>query len=204
MKYRVLLIYIFIYVMISSIAFASELPYPDIKEGGKIKYTDAWTDKIGKKETDYYTRTGSLFTSHDLENIFDTGCSYIFIYKGNLIGYSDLRFYEFTVSEECVEKRELLPEEVEQIFDDFKVIKISEFSSNTNVYIYKRTRQKEKIIVLNDTSMDFSKYNFYSNNAKFDKYPIRNAIDIKRGGTIQFLSDDGYSKDTPVYVLLVR
>lgn len=204
MKYKLLLIYIITCAFLVPPSFASKLPYSNIKDGSKIKLSDVWTSKVNKKDKDCYLREGSQFISQNSDNVFDTECTYIFIYNGRLFGYSDLKFYELTLNDNGLDKRELVSDEVSEIFENFKIIKITDFATSTNSYRYKRKRNNSKIIILNNTSLNLTNYSFHSDDAKYGKYPINNAIKIKRHGMIQFTSDDGYSEDKPVYVILVR
>ena len=82
-----------------------QLPYKNIKEEGKLKIDNGiWTNKIPKKEQDYFIKfisdgsgNYSEFYNSDGAFAFTTDCQYEFLYKGRLIGYSnqDLKFYEF-------------------------------------------------------------------------------------------------------------
>ena len=202
MRYKKLLAYIVTSIFMSSSVFASGIPYENIKEGGKIKFTDAWTSKVSSKDNDCYVRAGTAFISKNSDTILETDCNYIFIYKGRLLGYSDAKFYELGDINDGTAKRELLPEEIGQIFKDFKIIKITDFSPNTNSYRYKINHKNSNIMVINDTASELKNYTFYTTNAKISRYPISNAIKIKKRGMIQFISDYGYSEALPVYVIL--
>ena len=78
------------------------IPYKNIKEEDKIKLNnDVWTNKISRRDSDYFVKivsdgTGSYseFYNSDGTFAFTTGCQYEFLYKGDLIGYSnqDLKF----------------------------------------------------------------------------------------------------------------
>ena len=204
MRYKKLLAYIVVCIFMSSSAFASELPYRNIKDGSKIKFSDNWTSKVSKKDNDCYVREGSALISKNSDAVIETGCTYIFIYKGRLLGYSDTKFYELGDIYSDTGKRELLPEEISQIFEKFKIIKITDFSPNTNSYRYKRNYKNSNIMVINDTTSELKNYTFYAANAKISRYPVNNAIKIRKRGMIQFVSDDGYSEEAPVYVILAR
>ena len=196
---------------------ASELlsiPYKGIKEEGKLKIVnDVWTDKVPRKDYDYFVKmisdgTGSYseFYNSDGTFAFTTGCQYEFIKNGDLIGYSnqDLKFYDYIYSDNLLSRRELTEEEVQALFPDFKIIKISEFSTNTNSLKIKKDKRNLKIIILNDTDRNFYNYSFTSGNSKFELYPLTGFINIKKRGMIQFSHFGDNTKNNPWFILLIR
>ena len=198
-------------------ANASELlniPYKNIIEEGTLKYEDGvWYDKISRRETPYFIKfisegTGSYseFFSSDGQFAFTTGTQYEFVYKGDLIGYSnqDLKFYEFSYSDGKLDRRELSEEEVKELFPDYEIIKISEFSPNTNSLKIKKETHNLKIILLNDTDRNFYQYSFSSGNGKFENYPLTGLINITKKGMFQFSHFGDNTKNNPWFILLVR
>ncbi len=185
-----------------------ELPYKNIKEGSKITISDkqAWTDKVKRKDNNYFTRIADELIAKDNSVTIETGCEYLFINKGRLYGYSsdDLKFYEFSYFDNKIYTRELNSDEVSLLFKEFRVILISDFTKTTNVYKFKKVRSEEKIMILNDTRRYFRDYSFTTNNSKFEKYDINNAIGITKKGLIQFSKLRETSQSTPWYVILVR
>ena len=210
-----LLGFIFVFTLCMS-AFASEfkqLPYDDIKDGDKIKQTETqgWTDKVKHKDLEVYVKLGSklyqgLNVTDSNENIFDTECDYIFINNDKLYGYSekDLKFYDISKTDDNFIKNELTTEEVAALFKDFRIIMISDFSTTTNVYRFKKGRGEEKIMLLSDKDIDFSDYTFTTNKAKFNQYNTSNAIGITKTGLIQFSKYGENTQDLPWFILLVR
>ncbi len=190
------------------------IPYKNIKEEGKIKIeNDRWTDKVARRDNDYIIKfisdgTGnySEFYSSKGNLYFTTGCQYEFIYKGDLIGYSnhDLKFYDFSLNGNEVIKRELNEAEVQALFPDFKIIKISQFSQSTNSLKIKKEGVNFKVILLNDTDRYFYHYSFSSGNSKFETYPLKGFLNIKKTGMIQFSHFGDNTKDFPWFILLVR
>jgi len=207
-------------VVLLSVTIASQaanilnIPFKNIKEEEKIKIeNDVWTNKVSRRESDYIIKfisegSGSYseFYSSQGNLYFTTGCQYEFIHKGDLIGYSnqDLKFYDFTLVNGSINKRELSEEEVQALFPDFKIVKISEFSPNTNSLKIKKEGGNFKIILLNDTDRNFYHYAFSSDNAKFDTYPLTGFLNIKKKGMIQFSHFGDNTKDNPWFILLVR
>ena len=185
------------------------LPYKNLKESIKITVSadSLWTKKVKRKNDNYYVKNDGVLISSVNDNIFDTNCSYLFINKGRLLGYSEseLKFYEFLLdSERNIQKQELTLKDIAVLFKDFRIILISDFSKTTNVFKFNKKRYNEKIIIVNDTDKIFENYEFTTDNAKFKKYQINNAIKIKKKGMIQFSSSGENTKDLPWFILLVR
>ena len=191
-----------------------EIDYKDLNDGAKIHFENGvWTEKVGKKSTDYFVKKSSggvfdysEFYSPDDKFMFSTGTQYEFIYKGSLIGYSnsDLKFYEFEIKDNLLSQRELDAEEVANLFPKFKVIRISDFSKNTNSLKVKRKGRNIKILLYNDTDRYFNNYSFTSNNAKFENYSLKGFIEVKKKGMLQFSKFGENTKSSPWYVILVR
>ena len=192
----------------------ANLEYKNIKEEGKLKLVeDTWTTKVERKDSDYFikfisTGTGnySEFYKSDGDFAFTTGCQFEFIHNGDLIGYSnqDLKFYDFSLIGGEITRRELSEEEIQVLFPDYKIIKISQFSPNTNSLKVKKDKHHFKVIILNDTDKNFYHYSFTSGNSKFKTYPLAGFLDIRRKGMIQFSHFGDNTKESPWYILLVR
>lgn len=193
---------------------AENIQYKNIQPNEGIKFSENGQWSIAKrKDTNYFTKkvsdgsgNYSEFYNPQGEFVFSTGCQYEFIYQGNLIGYSnhELKFYEFTMENEILTQRELSEEEVQTLFKDFKIIKLSEFSTSTNSLRLKKDKKHYKIMLWNDTDRYLYHYGFTSNNAKFETYPLRGFLDITKKGMIQFSHFGDNTKENPWFILLVR
>ncbi len=207
------LIVLFLFISLPALAF-EDIAYKNIEEGTKIaEINSSWTRKVPKKYTNYFVKKVSIedsklseFYSAEGNIFFSTGCHYDFIYKGNLIGYSnyEMKFYEFYFKENELVRRELLYDEVKELFPTYKIIKISDFSKTTNSIKLKKKRKNLKIIILNDTDKYFYNYDFTTNNSTFERYFLKGFINIKKKGMIQFSRFGENSKNTSWYVLLIR
>lgn len=196
-------------------ADVAKIPYKNIPDGGKIVLAEdgtTWT-LAGKKDTNYYLKkvsdgsgNFSEFYSPDGEFLFSTGCQYEFIYNGNLIGYSnaDLKFYEFKMNDNLLSQRELSEDEILELFKGFKIVRISEFSNSTNSLKIKKSSSNLKLILLNDSDRYFYHYGFSSHNAKYETYPLRGLLNIKKTGLIQFSHFGDNTKENPWFILLIR
>ena len=208
------LIVMFAMVLCANAEELLQIPYKNIKEESKLRIeNDVWTNKINKKEQDYLIKfisdgsgNYSEFYNSDGTFAFSTDCQYEFLHKGDLIGYSnqDLKFYDFTYAEGKLNKRELTEDEISVLFPDYKIVKISDFSTNTNSLKLKKEGHDFKIIILNDTDKNFYHYSFSSNNGKFETYPLTGFINVTKKGMFQFSHFDDNTESTPWFILLVR
>lgn len=193
---------------------AEKIQYKNINDGERITFSDLGQWKFADKKTDNYfvkkisdgTGAYSEFYTPQNEFVFSTGCQYEFLYNGSLIGYSnfDLKFYEFVLNNELLEQRELSENEVKELFKNFDIIRVSDFTTSTNSLRIKKTKRHYKIILLNDTDRYFYHYGFTSNNAKFETYPVKGFLDITKKGMIQFSHFGDNTKENPWFILLVR
>lgn len=192
----------------------SSLPFTDIKNKDKIIYNqdlDKWSDKVSRKSENYYTKIVyegddkyHEFYNADGVFAFATDCDYEFLNDGKLIGYSNenLKFYTFAILDNKLVKQELDADSIQNLFPNYKIIKISEFNPNTNSM--KISRKNKKLLILNDTEINFADYVFSSNNVKFDTYKLNGLIDVQKRGMLLFSHDGQNSKDYPWFVILIR
>ncbi len=193
-----------------------QIPYKNIKENSGIVYdaaSDIWSVKKDKKDTGSWVKrvsvgTGSYSEYYDNngEFVFSTGTQYEFINHGKLIGYSnqDLKFYDFAMVNGELVKNSLSEEEIQKLFPDYKIIKLSEFSPNTNSLKIKKNSRSLKLILFNDTDKNFYHYSFSSNNAKFSAYELTGFLEVTKKGMIQFSHFGDNTENNPWYILLVR
>ena len=195
-------------------ALAENIRYKNIQPNDIIKVYESgkWsfakrrdTNRFIKKISDGTGNYSEFYNSQD-EFVFSTGCQYEFIHQGHLIGYSnhELKFYEFFLDNGILTQRELNEDEIQTLFKDFKIVKLSDFSVNTNSLKLKKNKKHFKIILWNDTDIYLYHYGFTSNNAKFDTYPLRGFLNITKKGMIQFSHFGDNTKETPWFIILVR
>ncbi len=190
------------------------IPYKNLKQNAKITYNaelDSWSTKKDRHSPDFFIKNiaednTSEYLYFDETLAFLTNCNYEFLKGNDLIGYSnsDLKFYDFAFLNGELTKKELTEEEVQKLFPDFKIIKISEFSPNTNSLKIKKHARNEKIIILNDTDRTFANYSFSSGNAKFNAYELAGFINVTKKGMIQFSHFGENTQATPWFILLLR
>ena len=191
-----------------------DIKYKNIGNKDKIYYdpaSDNWTNKFDKKTDNYFIKTKGFGDFYDYlypnKNFaFSTNCEYEFLYKGNLIGYSnrDLKFYDIKFINDGISKRELTKDEIQEILPNYHIICLSEFSQKTNSYKIKKHLGNLKILLVNDTDNTYDNFSFSSGNANFHTYALRGFITITKPGMIQFAKNDSHINDKDWYVLLVR
>lgn len=215
MNFRNLLTISILFFCVSvNAAELQQVDYKNLKEGSKI-FTDGlnWTQKVDKKSDNYFIKKVSKgegrfseFYSKEGNFLFSTATQYEFINNGSLIGYSnsDLKFYEFEVKDSILTQRELTEDEIRELFPDYEIVKISQFSSATNSLKVKKKRGVLKLILLNDTDRFFHNYAFTSNNSKYKEYQLKGFLEITKQGMIQFSRFGDNNRNYPWYVLLIR
>lgn len=146
--------------------------------------------------SEFYDKQGNF--------IFSAGTQYEFIHNKKLIGYSndDLKFYELTLNNNGILcKNELAETEIQELFPKYRIVKLSEFSTSTNSLKIAKKKHSLKIILFNDTDMDWRNISFTTNNSKIKTYPLKGVIDITKKGMIHFSNN---SNNTNWYILLIR
>ena len=189
-------------------AYSAEIKYKNIKDGSKIIYnsnSQIWSTNL-QKNSDFLTKTSNSYISkNDLKEYY-TYCDYEFILNGKFIGYSntDLNFYEFTIENDCFKEKKLTEDEIQKLFPEYKIIKLSEFSDKTHSLKIKKNGNK-KIILYNDIDGIFSDYCFTSGNSSFETYPLKGFINVNKG-MVQFSSvnSSDSNNNSPWFVLLIR
>ena len=212
---KTLLTFICTCAFMLSVQATANIPYKNLSNNSYITFNEdsgVW-ELTNKKNAIYILKrdvnaaTGfSEILSKEGEFLFSTGCQYEFINKGSLIGYSnfDLKFYEFFMINGILKQRELSEDEIQTLFKDYKIVKLSDFSKSTNSIKINRKSGALKIILLNDTDKVFENYSFSTNNAKFETYDLTGFLNVTKDGMIQFSANGENSKIKPWYILLVR
>jgi len=190
------------------------IKYKNIKINEKINCIDGiWTNKLPRKASFYLVKKISDqypyftdFYSPNNEFLFSSQSHYEFINNGRLYAYSndDYRLYEVIANDGNISKRIVTEDEIIELFPDFKLIRLTDFSQGTNSLKIKKTKKNLKLIIFNDTCTDLKGFDFSTNNAKIDRYPLKGFIDVTKKGMIQFSSSEFNNSDDAWFVLLVR
>ena len=215
MKKSFLLLIILLFSVISVQADNyNKIEYKNIKNNQKIAIIqNNWTKDNIRNDREHFKKRKSsnimAFSEYCLKNgdlAFSTGADYEFIHKGRFVGYSnlDLKFYEYEYKDSQLLRRELSECEIQELFPDFEIIKISEFSDKTNILKIKKCKKDLKIVLLNDTDASFYNYWFHTNNSHFEPYELKGFLKITKTGMIHFSRNDDNYKKNAWFVLLIR
>ena len=84
-----------------------------------------------------------------------------FLNNGKFIGINshDLKFIEYIYDDGKITSRNLDKDEVQNLYPDYTIIKISDFKDN-KITLYKQFLQKKKFLLFNDTDKSFYKYSY--------------------------------------------
>ena len=148
--------------------------------------------------TTYHLLTGNMQVPK--EDVWIGEGSQEFIQDKNLYSYypKDFEYYEVIFNGVKFVPRKLVLKEVEKIFNNYKIIKVSELQKGTLQLKY--SKKEDQYIILNDVGEDFYKYYIVPNDSKkltieefSNKFKISDSVNIK----IQRL--EGCSKAYPCY-----
>ncbi len=109
-----------------------------------------------------------------------------FIFNGRLIAVNnaDLEINEIVYENGAFSEKSLPVEEIQKIFPDTEIIKISQFQ-NGKITIKKGWFKEKTVLLLNDTDLTFYKYSYRPNNDIKNPY-ITGLITLKKRGKITF------------------
>jgi len=215
MKNFLLLILVFVIFLVPvSASNAVPLKYKNIKLKSRIGYNseiDNWYAKASKNDEEYYTKNSIgenkyVYLDKSGSLAFETDCDYEFINNGKFICYSnnDLNFYNISFLNGEITKNKLSEEEIQSLIPEYKIIKISEFSTLTNSIKIKKHFSNLNVFVLNDADKTFEDYEFTSGNSKLKNYTLNGFVSISKQGMIQFSKKDDLAKNSPWFIILVR
>lgn len=144
--------------------------------------------------TEYYYSNGKLAIGPET-NIE-------FIHDGELIGINsqDLKFYKYIYKNNAFEKQLLTIDEIQELYPDYSIIRVSDFKNN-EIKIYKKFMSKKKILLLNDTENSFYKYNYKP--ASVNPERIKPFIILSHAGKIVFSHYGEDTKEAPALKIFV-
>lgn len=190
------------------------IQYKNIAENEKINCIEGiWTNKIPKKSEFYLVKKTAEnhpyyteFYSPNGDFLFSPESHYEFINDGKLYIYSnnDLNFYELIVNDGNITKNILTEEEIKALFPDFKIIRLTDFSTGTNSLKIKKDRKNLKLILINNTNNFLENFDFTTNNSDFERYQLKGIINITKKGLIQFSPKNSELNQKNWYILLIR
>lgn len=145
--------------------------------------------------SEYYAPNGKL--------VLMTGGNFEFINDGQLISVhnAELKFFKIAFEEGEYKEFELNEDEVQKLFPDAKIVKISDFIDNKYT-LNKTFLKKKKVLILNDTTQNFYKYSWNCKSCA-DK-EITGLLTVRYPLTLKFSHFNDNSKDFPALKIFVK
>lgn len=145
--------------------------------------------------SEYYAPNGKL--------VLMTGGNFEFINNGQLISVhnAELKLFKIVFEEGEYKEIELSEDEVQKLFPETKIVKISDFIDNKYT-LHKTFLKKKKILILNDTTQNFYKYSWNCKSCA-DK-EITGLLTVKYPLTLKFSHFNDDSQNFPALKIFVK
>lgn len=126
-----------------------------------------------------------------------------FVQDGEFIGINsqELKFYKYKYQDKKFVSELLTQEEIQKLYPEYKIIKVSEFKNN-EITINKKFFEKINVLLLNDTEQSFYKYSYKP--ASINPEYIKPFIHISHPGKIIFSHYGNDTKETPALKIIVK
>ena len=126
-----------------------------------------------------------------------------FVSDGRFIGINshDLKFFKYIYKDGKIIPELLSEEEIQKLYPDYEIVKISEFT-NYEITLYKKIFHKKKFLLLNDTPLSFYKYNYKPESVN-PSY-IKTFITASHPGKIVFSHYGDDTKDFPALKIHIK
>lgn len=136
------------------------------------------------KRTSTGTGNYSIYTYNNNEIML--GSNYEFLFEGRLISChnADLKLFEVIYNGKNFEEKQLTDAQIQAIFPDAEIIKISQFNQDKKLTVKKHFLEKKDFLLLNDTDKYFHKYSFHPQSVKFT--PVAGLFKASTIGKITF------------------
>ncbi len=150
------------------------------------------------KKTSTGTGNYSIYSFSDNNEPTMLGSDYEFVFNGRLITChnAELKIYELVYNGKNFEEKQLTDEQIQEIFPNAEIIKISQFNQDKKLTVKKHFLKKKDFLLLNDTKEYFHKYSFHPQSVKIS--PVGGLFKVSSIGKITF-SHFGQDKYT-IYV----
>lgn len=141
----------------------------------------------------------SIYSFSDNNEPTMLGSDYEFVFNGRLITChnAELKIYELVYNGKNFEEKQLTDEQIQEIFPNAEIIKISQFNQDKKLTVKKHFLKKKDFLLLNDTNKYFHKYSFQPQSVKFS--PVGGLFKASSIGKITF-SHFGQDK----YIIYVK
>lgn len=150
------------------------------------------------KKTSTGTGNYSIYSFSDNNEPTMLGSDYEFVFNGRLITChnAELKIYELVYNGKNFEEKQLTDAQIQEIFPNAEIIKISQFNQDKKLIVKKHFLKKKDFLLLNDTKEYFHKYSFHPQSVKIS--PVGGLFKASSIGKITF-SHFGQDKYT-IYV----
>lgn len=152
--------------------------------------------------TKRYTAGANRFSEYVLDGLaHDANSTQEFFYKGDLIGYNKntLKFHRLYFEDGGLKTEQLNEKEIQEIFPDVTIIKISQFKDNT-IKLKRKLFESKTYLLLNDTNTMF--YSYWFKGVDNSKEIFNCIFTPERNGKIDFLPAEKSATYTPYYIRL--
>ena len=187
---------ILFFSVISISVRATENPYNALFDGDIAVYSKAssmWSnlesaedDIVLKKTLIEGVGSHSIYNKEDGSLAFALSTNYEFVKDGKLIIVDNdlLKYYEMIYDADSFKQRELTEAEIQEIFPDYEVFRISQIDSDNKIWIHKPFGKNRKLVLVNDTDRFFHRISCRWKNVQDSE--IKGLISISRYGIITF------------------
>lgn len=199
-------------LLVSNMAFAynySDIVKNSVNVNQKINYlpeTKSWTKSYNPQSIDFVKHitvgSGSYSEYSHNKTYYDTNTTYEFLDGDKLIGHNMhlLKFFELGFDTK-ITHRNLSVEEIQKLFPDVEIIKISQFKNN-KIVIKKPRNIKRTYLLVNDTDRDFYKYIFENSDNGAER--IKGLFEIEKPQKLIYSHFGSRDKMFPILKIVIK
>lgn len=193
-----------------NLAFAEENIHNLVLDGDKIIYqpsNEIWVSESDLEDQTAYTKKlyegdggYSLYSKADGSFGFISTTSCEILKNGKLIIVDNnlLKYSKLIVEDGRFVQIPLTDEEINELFPNVEILKISTIDSDNKMWLHKPLFKKKTILLVNDTNRYFHKITCKSNDVQDDD--IRGLITVSRYGIIRFTHLGEYKGKLTFYI----
>lgn len=164
--------------------------------------SNTWSRTAKASDSIKVTKHGTKFTT-EKNGDFTLKSDYAFISKNQFASVDNvnLKVYTAVYSGEKFTPKEMDGKMVQAMFNDIKVIAVSEMKNNST--LIKRTPfTTETAMIVNDTNTDFSDYIFSP--TSIQRSPIRGMFLVRQVGRVKFMKKGDVQRQYPYLQFIIR
>lgn len=206
---------LFLFFGLVSFTSANEIveenPHNIIRHNDKILYSQlnsVWL-KESQGEADELVFIKNLYEGAGSYSIYNkedgslafalaTGCELINNGKLIIVDNNVLKYYKLEYNNGSVEQIELTDEEIQDVFPQAEIFKLSQIDSDNKIWLHKPFKKQRTLILVNDTNKFFHGITCKSKNVQDSE--IKGLIKISRYGIIRFTHFGEYKGNLTFYI----